>query len=61
VIEPPDIHHSRLLRDIGALTLIGIGVVAGLWAAAATDWRVLLAVIGLYAITAGVLLARGEE
>lgn len=59
--ERPDLLRSRLLRDISALVLIVVGGAAVLYAAAVTDWRLLLGVCGAYAITAGALLGRGEE
>jgi hypothetical protein len=50
--------RSRLALDLLALTLTVLGAVAVLWAAAAVDWRLLVAAGGSMAFAAGVVLGR---
>lgn len=51
---------SRLARDVTALVLVCAGAGAVIWAAAATDWRLLLGFCGMLALAVGVVLGRGE-
>jgi hypothetical protein len=53
-------NSTRLYRDITALVLILAGAAGLVWAAAATDWRALTALLSVYAVAGGILLGRGE-
>lgn len=57
----PDPVRSRLLRDLAAIVLGLAGATAMVWAAAATDWRALTFLVGLFVLLAGVLLAQGSD
>lgn len=53
--------RSRLLRDLAAIIVGLSGATATIWAAAATDWRALTFVLGLYGVLAAVGLAQGSD
>ena len=60
-MTPAPSPRSRMLRDVAAVFLAVAGFVAMFWAAAATDWRLVLGLCGVMGMSVGIALARGDE